>query len=234
MVHYYTVAKIKEALRQAEAAGVTTLIGRADGHIIRTLIEYWDEGGKLQWVAQTCPGVGPTVKCVDMALEAGAKACFVHGGVMDVCYFNNDFDDPVRGIEKARAAGLPVGIAGHHPEVFQWAEENLEVDFYMCSYYTASHRRKQTEAQDSPDERFSDEDRQLMAGTIQKLNRPVIHYKVLAAGRNDPAEALAFVARTMRITDAVCVGVYTKLKPDMVTEDVRLFEEAWAREKGKR
>ena len=54
MEHYYSSARIKETFRQAEAAGITTFLGRSDRHIIRALMEYWDEGGKLAWVAQTC------------------------------------------------------------------------------------------------------------------------------------------------------------------------------------
>ncbi len=229
MVHYYTVARIKETLRQAEALGITALVARADNHIIRTLMEYRDEGGALKWIAQTCPGVGPTEKVARMAIDGGAGAVFIHGGVMDHAFANDDFDDPLKGIERMREAGLPVGIAGHNPDVHTWAEENLDLDFYMCSYYNAAHRDKSAELQSGMAEWFHDADRQRMAETIRGLSKPAIHYKVMAAGRNDPAEALGFAARAMRPTDAVCVGVFTRDKPDMLAEDVRLFGEAWAR-----
>jgi hypothetical protein len=48
----------------------------------------------------------------------------------------------------------------------------------------------------------------------------------LGAGRKDPAEAFAFAARHLRPGDAVCVGIYDEHKPDMLREDVRLFEQA--------
>jgi len=67
-----------------------------------------------------------------------------------------------------------------------------------------------------------------MAELIQTLSKPAIHYKVLAAGRNDPAEAFKYVARKMRPVDAVCVGIYTADKPDMLAEDVELLERALA------
>lgn len=231
MLHYYTVARIKATLRQAEQAGITTLVARADQHVIRLLMEYWDEGGRLRWLAQTCPGVGPTDRVARMAVEGGAKGVFVHGGVMDHAFANNSFDDPRAGIDVIRAAGLPVGIAGHNPEVFAWAEQNLDLDFYACSYYNAAHRDRSAEKLSGQPEWFHDADRQTMARTIAGLSKPVIHYKVMAAGRNDPAEALDFAARSMRQTDAVCVGVFTKHKPDMIAEDVRLFEAAWAGQK---
>ena len=59
--------------------------------------------------------------------------------------------------------------------------------------------------------------------TIQALQKPAIHYKVLAAGRNDPAKAFAYTASKMRPMDAVCVGVFTKDDPQMLEEDIGLF-----------
>ncbi|MFW6157877.1 MAG: hypothetical protein ACOC8E_00800 [Planctomycetota bacterium] len=232
MEHYYTTAKIKETLRDAEALGITTLIARADDHVIRLLMEYWDEGGSLQWVAQTCPGVGPTERVARAAIRGGASAVFVHGGVMDRAFAQKEFDEVRAGVEIIREAGLPVGIAGHNPEVHEWAEEHLDLDFYMCSYYNSAHRDKDAEFRSGQAEWFRDADRRRMAETIRALSRPAIHYKVMAAGRNDPAEALGFVADAMRPTDAVCVGVFTRDKPDMLAEDVRLFEDAWSRREG--
>ena len=67
-----------------------------------------------------------------------------------------------------------------------------------------------------------------MTDIIPSLSKPVVHYKILAAGRNDPAAAFAFAASKMRANDAVCVGVYPKDKPDMLREDVRLLDESLA------
>ncbi len=232
MMHYYSLDRTKETLRQAEQAGITTLIARADNHIIRLLMEYWDEGGKLQWVAQTCPQVGPTEKVADMAIRGGAKAVYVHGGVMDHSLAHKKMADPIAGIKLVQAAGLPVGVAGHNPAVFPWAEKHLQVDFYMCCYYNAAHRDKSAAKDPNQPEWFLPEDRQIMAQTIQTLTKPVIHYKIMAAGRNNPEEAFGFAAKTMRKTDAICVGVYTHQNPTMVADDVMLFETAWKREKG--
>ena len=230
MVHYFTTARIKETLRAAEQLGITAVIGRADLHVIRTLREYWDEGGKLIWMAQTCPGVGPTLKTVQMALDGGAKAIHIHGGVMDNCLAGGDMSDPLAGIAAIRKAGLPVGIAGHNPEVFRWAErDKAGADYYMCSYYNAAHRDKSAEKTPDQEEWFLEDDRRIMAGTIQDLPRPVIHYKVMAAGRNQPAEAIPFAAKAMRPTDAICIGIFPKDDPQMLADDVRIFEQAWAK-----
>jgi hypothetical protein len=229
MEHYYTADRIKQVLRRAEQLGVTAVLARADRHIVRTLMEYWDEGGMLQWLAQTCPGVGPTLKNVQEAVRGGARAVHIHGGVMDNCLARGDLSDPLAGIARIREAGLAVGIAGHNPEVFRWAErEKIDVDYYLCSYYNSAHRDRAAEKTPDQPEWFLQGDRRIMAETIQGLSRPVIHYKVMAAGRNEPAEAFAFAARTMRPGDGLCVGVFTKDDPDMLEADVRLFERCWA------
>ena len=64
MVRYFTTARIKETMHQAEALSINTFLGRADRHIRRTLTEYWDEGGSIRWIAQTCPEYASLSGCV--------------------------------------------------------------------------------------------------------------------------------------------------------------------------
>ena len=228
MKHWYSTARIKETLRQAEAIGVTAHLSRSDHHVMRYMMELWDEGGEMTWLAQTCPEIGTIVKGVDNAIAGGAKACHIHGGLIDNLFANNKLDELPVAIEKLRKAGLPAGIAAHNPKVFEWAERELDCDYYMCSYYNASHRDKVAEHVSGMTEWFIDEDRRVMTELIQTLKRPVIHYKVLAAGRNKPAEAFDVVAKALRPQDAVCVGVHTKDNADMLAEDIHLLEEALA------
>ena len=68
-----------------------------------------------------------------------------------------------------------------------------------------------------------------MTTLIPKLSKPVIHYKIMAAGRNDPDEAFEYAAKRMRDCDAACVGVYTKDNPNMLEEDVKLLEKNLAK-----
>ncbi len=123
---------------------------------------------------------------------------------------------------------MAAGIAAHDPAVITWAEQNLDVDYYMCSYYNSMRRDERPEHVAGTKEWFWEQDRVRMTELIQTLSRPAIHYKVMAAGRNDPAEAFAGVAKALRPGDAVCVGIYPEHKPDMLAEDVRLLEEALA------
>jgi hypothetical protein len=226
MKRWWTVARIKGVLGEAERLGVNAVIARADHHIMRLLLEYWDEGGRLQWLAQTCPEVGPTELSVQRAIAGGARACHVHGGVTDYLLAQGRLREVQDDLKRIRDGGLLAGLAGHNPRVFEFAEEHLDVDYYMCSYYNPTRRDKNPEHPHGAEERFAEEDRQRVVKLIAGLSRPAIHYKVLAAGRNDPAAAFAVVARALRPNDAVCVGVYTEMTPDMLQRDAQLFEQS--------
>jgi len=225
MLRYYTVSRIKKTLKQAEELGINTFLGRADSHIIRMLMEYHNEGGCMQWFAQTCPEMKSIERSIEFAIKGGANACYIHGGVMDFLLSQNKLEEVFSAIEIIKKAGMPSGVAGHNTRVFEWAEQNLDVDFYMCSYYNPAPRDKDAEYIQIKPDVFRNEDRDTMVATIQGLSKPVIHYKIIAAGRNDPNEAFAFTAGHLRVQDAVCVGVFTKDNPNMLADDVRIFLE---------
>lgn len=223
MVRFFTTDRIKQTLNEAESNGIDTFLGRADRHIIRMLMEYREEGGAIQWFAQTCPEMQSILRSVQDAIEGGASAVYIHGGVMDYLLANGGLDMVPPAIEAIKKAGLPAGVAGHDPAVFEWAEEHLDLDFYMCSYYNSAHRNANAEHIHGRPEWFDDNDRALMVDLIQRLKKPVIHYKVLAAGRKKPEEGIPFAVRHMRPEDALCVGIFPKDNPEMIRENIDTF-----------
>src|SRR5512135_751401 len=222
MVHHYTTARIKEALFDAQRLGITGFVARTDFHVMRMLLEYRDDGGKLNWLAQTCPEVGDAETCVRRAARGGAVACHIHGGVMDHLVAQGRAGEIAGAVALIRSMGMKAGIAGHVPAVFEWCERNLDVDYYMCCYYNPTPRANDPEHVHGAVEEYREEDRQVMTDLIRGLSRPVIHYKILAAGRNDPEGAFAFCASRMRAHDLVCVGVFTGDDPLMLETDVHL------------
>ena len=228
MRHYFTSAQVKRLLREAEALGVNTIMARTDHHIARLLMEYWDEGGAVQWIAQTAPELGSITAGIRNAIKGGAKACYVHGGVADHLYASGDMSEVADALKMIRDAGMPAGIAGHLPDTLRWAEAEADLDFYMCCYYNPIPRAERAENPGAGDELFLEADRETMVRTIATLSRPAIHYKILAAGRTGPKEAFGFAARHLRTGDAVCVGIYDEGKPGMLREDVELFESSRA------
>jgi hypothetical protein len=226
MRHYFSTARIKQILHEAGTLGINTLLARTDFHVMRMLMEYRDEGGTLQWFAQTCPEVGDHAACVQRAGDYGAAACHIHGGVMDNLYAQGKLDEIPAVVNMIHEKGMLAGIAAHNPAVIAWAEEHLDLDYYMCCYYNPIPRDINPEHVAGTQEYYGEEDREAMTNLIATLTRPVIHYKILAAGRNDPSAAFAFAASKMRENDAVCVGIYPKDDPDMLREDVDLLERA--------
>ena len=158
------------------------------------------------------------------AIAAGASAVYIHGGHMDYLYAQDQLDIVPDILQQIRAAGLAAGVAGHNPEVHRWANENLALDFHMCSYYDPSPRDDDAEHHAEAHEVFSDDDRNAMVQVIRELRAPVIHYKTMAAGRKPPEEAFAFVAEHLRSRDAVCIGIFPKEVRNMLAEDIQLFE----------
>jgi hypothetical protein len=228
MVAYYTPERIKATLRMAESIGVNTAILRADDHIRDIMLEYRREGGKIQWFGQTAGELGPPQVSLERMVEAGALACHIHGGVADNLYANGRMEELIPAVEYARKEGLTIGMAGHRPETILWAAEHLELDYFMCCHYNPIPREEVAVHRAGTEEAYLEEDRQAMMEAVGTLSLPVIHYKVLAAGRNDPREAFAYTAHHMRENDAVCVGVYTARSADMLKEDADLLEQSLA------
>jgi len=226
MAAYFTAARIKQTMREAEELGINTFLGRADRHVRRTLIEYWGEGGRIQWFAQTAPEFSSLPGNVSGAVSTGAKAVYLHGGQMDFLYAQGQLKMVEDFVRQVRELGVAAGVAGHNPAVHVWANEHLELDFHMCCYYNPTPRDQNAEHVHGAREVFDDKDRAAMVDVIGTLRAPAIHYKIFAAGRKDPRDAFAYAAKHLRPQDAVCIGVYPKHKPDMLAEDVRLFEEA--------
>lgn len=222
---WYTDDRIVETLFQAQELGVNAVVCRGDAHMVGCLRRYWRQGGSMLWIAQTAAEAETAIAGAQFCLDQGASACFIHGGVADHLVAQRRFAELEAATGLVKTAGVPVGVAGHVTEVFEWAEQNLDLDYYMVSYYNPTPRHADPQHRPGADERFLSEDRDARVALIQRLQRPVIHYKILAAGRTPAAEALAFAASHMRPTDAVCVGVFSKENAQMIREDAELLLE---------
>ena len=223
MREWYTQERLVETLFQAGSLGLNALISLGDEPIARALRSYWDQGGAMRWVAQTDSGAATPTAGGQFCLDHGASACFMQGGLADRLIAQQRYDEVHAFVDLVRGAGLPVGMAGHLPQDFIWAEDNLDLDLYMVSYYNPRPRPESPHHDPVANECYAPSDREERAAAIQRLRRPAIHYKILAAGRTPPVEAFAYAARHMRPSDAVCVGIYTKDNPDMLAESVRLL-----------
>jgi hypothetical protein len=224
MRHFYTTARIKETLRKAEAAGITTLFARADNHVMRLLEEYWDEGGTIQWFAQSASERDDILVNIDTAASRGAKGMYVHGGVVDNLFARGETERLARALERMRSRGLAAGFAAHTTPPHVWIRDHLDPDFHLCSYYDPSPREVSPHHVASDREVFDPAHRDAMARCIGTLRAPAVHYKVMAAGRNAVEEAFAYVARTIRPSDVVLVGFHLGDDENLIGKTVEAFE----------
>ena len=226
MVEYYTPDRIKQTLKEAEQAGINTFFGRTDNHILGLVRDYWDEGGRIQWFAQISPDPGEPDswrKWTKASIDLGATGAYIHGGLVDHWYANEMFDRFEQALDMMRAGGVAAGFAGHRPQAHEWIRDNLDVDFQMCSHYNPTDRSASPH-HISEGEKWNDADRDRMLATIATIQTPVVHYKVFAGGNKPITPAFELLGRAMRAGDVVVMGFYTKDKPDMISDNVSLFE----------
>jgi len=72
------------------------------------------------------------------------------------------------------------------------------------------------------DKVYSAEDRCKAVEAIAQIEKPVVGYKILGAGRFPAAESLAFALKHLRARDGLCVGVFPRDNPNQIREDVAL------------
>jgi hypothetical protein len=58
--------------------------------------------------------------------------------------------------------------------------------------------------------------------TIEQLEKPVVGYKVLGAGRIKPEETLPYVFTRLKPKDGLCIGVFPKKNRREIHENVLL------------
>jgi hypothetical protein len=226
MTGYYTPQRIKETWAAAEKAGINTFFGRTDRHIIDLVKEYWDEGGTIQWFAQVCTEDGkPDVwrDWLKAAVALGASGTYLHGGVVDLWYANQLWDNFREALGMMRDAGVAAGFAGHNADAHAWIRDNLQPDFQMCSYYNPTDR-SQHAGHISAGEKWDDADRARMLEVIASIKTPVVHYKVFAGGNRPIVPSFQIMGEHMRPSDVACIGLFLKDDPQMITKDIALFE----------
>jgi hypothetical protein len=151
---------------------------------------------------------------IDRAVEIGCKAGYLHGGLVDGLYAERD-EKAIRAyIEHGQSHGIPMGIAGHAPEVHDWVNEMDLVDFHVVSFFNCGSLHS------GEGDRFRLADVFPAVQCIQRLEKPCIGYKIMGSGRIDALMAFEFAFEHIKPTDVVNVGMHRGDKDDMVEENV--------------
>jgi hypothetical protein len=219
--HYFTEAKVFETLALCETHGINTAILRLDADTLRILKTYWKErGGRMQWIAQ-CKITDQDFSEIRQAVDGGAVAAYVHGGVGDSLVENGQIDLLGRAVHYIRQQGVPAGVAGHSIAVPRACEKaKVAPDFYMKTFNSKKYwsagpvPRLDSVWEETPEE---------TAAFMQEVDKPWIAYKVLGAGAIHPNEGFRYAYQNG--ADFLCVGMFDF----QVAEDVQIARNALER-----
>jgi hypothetical protein len=232
MRRFYSGRRILETLRRCEKWGINTVQARADNHIMRLLVDYWESGGRLQWVAQTASERADVRANIRQAARLRPIGIYHHGSKTDEYWAQGRIDEVRDALLFIRDQGILAGLGTHAPEVIAYAEERgWEVDFYMACFYNLTRKPRPSAIASGQfqEEEYNPADPRAMCRIIRQVNKPVLAFKILAASRlarNREAlrAAFAFAFANIKPQDAVVVGVFTKYC-DQVMEDALLAME---------
>lgn len=215
MEDYFTTEKIKDMLFRCMEEGINTFQFRSDKHILRLIREFRQQGGHMNWIAQSAPELPYEANVSQMASYKPALM-YHHGCVTDTLFKNGEHDELTRRLDLIRRTGVPVGLCTHMPEVVHYAEEHKwDVDFYMCCVYNISvpEREKQSRMDGNEDALFVEADIPVMYETIRSVDKPCLAFKILGAMRRcmsqDTVQAAFDEAfASIKPSDCVVVGMF--------------------------
>jgi hypothetical protein len=213
--HYFTDAKVHDTLQLCESHGINTAILRLDENMLRILKGYRKErGGRIQWIAQVKITEKDVTSEAQKAIDNGAVAAYVHGGVGDDFVQRGRVDLLRKALDHIKQNGVVAGIAGHSLAVPVACEKaGLNPDFYMKTFNSKNYwSAKLPEEHDNV---WEDKPQDTLA-FMQELDKPWIAYKVLAAGAIHPREGFQYAFQ--HGADFICAGMFDF----QVAEDVSL------------
>jgi hypothetical protein len=225
MKSYYSVERILETWHRAEDAGYNTFITNNETpHVLEAVEAYLSQGGSMQWIAQIGRPFpdADMLEQIDLTAERGAVAGYIHGAIVDKLYAEGDAATLRTWIARLKSHGLPAGVAGHCHLAHLWVDELDLVDFHTVCFFNCGsvHHGK--------GDKFLLEDLFPAVDTIQKIRKPCIGYKIMAAGRIDPRMAFEFAFKQIKPGDVVNVGMHRGDKDDMVEENAAMVRDILA------
>jgi len=235
MREYFTTDNVLAMYRQAEALGVRTFMIRGDFRMLEFVELYRRGGGTMNVIAQTASEMHDIFGNIRVMAAAGIDAIYHHGTQTDKFWREGRIDDTLDYLKCMRDCGVAVGLGTHQGEIIDYAcQHGWDVDFFMASFYNLSRVEREsmmvTGKADYGREQYVEQDRQAMVDVIRRTDKPVLAFKILAAGRHcatqdDVRAAFHYAYGNIKPTDATVVGLFPK-HVDQLTLDLDYAEQA--------
>lgn len=229
MLRYYTMPRLQQLLDECWRQGINTFQTRGDRHTMRMYLEHRENGGRMQWIAQTASEFSDIYANIDQICDYEPIAIYHHGTDTDNSWHAGKIDRVADYLKAIHDRGLPAGIGTHIPEVVMYAEEHgWETDFYMTCFYDLARSYKSAPAVDRDTyakEAFPDDDPDRMTATMRQIAKPCLGFKIMAANRKcgtpeSVRAAFEYAFANIKPTDAVVVGIFPKYS-NQVEENAR-------------
>ena len=182
---------------------------------IQLLQEHRKRGGKMQWITCTFHALGRGLneftREIEQLVDAGTDALYVSGVEADtLCGFRNgiaaenasqrvqpaNLDLLAQAVDLVKAHGLPTGLGAHRIGVIEDCESaGIAVDFYLKTL----HHHNYPTAHIHHDSNFCPEPDRVVS-VMQRVTKPWIAFKVMAAGAIPPDDAFRFACDGARIS----------------------------------
>ncbi len=233
--NYNTQKKIIETLIKAEEHGINAALLNVptdaqwmagDKEILKTFAKYKNEmGGRMHMIAQCHPSSRDIQTPIQRAIDAGAAALYVQGGVADNWVKHKRADLLGKSLDVMKENKVVGGIGAHDLETVMACEENnFKPDFYMKTlhhnnYWSATGEgkmKKYAVATGGPgryDNNWCLNPKETI-DYMSTLKTPWIAFKVLAAGAIKPIDGFRHAFDNG--ADFICVGMFDF----QITEDV--------------
>ncbi len=226
MRNYNTDEKVLDTLELLEQHGVNTIIADPSEKPFRIFGKYWKErGGKIQWIVEGHPKDDDWKTDIQKSIDFGASAIYVQGVIGDRWWRQKSLDLLGKCVDLVKSQGLPGGIGAHMIEVIEESEKaNFGADFYVKTHHNNNYWSKRRPDQnddviDNTADNYWDMDPVRTAAVMQKVKKPWIAFKILAAGAIRPEAGFRFALENG--ADFLCVGMFDF----QVTQNAKLMRE---------
>jgi hypothetical protein len=209
---YFTDEKIIETLQLCEENGINTIIvGTSSFDVLKKYRE--ERGGKIQWLVQCVVKPDDLETDVKRAIDGGAVGAFLIGNLGDEWTRAGKVDLVGKLLDLIKHNGVVAGVGGHNlGTVVACEEAKLPADFYMKTHHDTNYwsTRRPEQQKDVIDnysvDNYWDKEPEKTAQYMQKVEKPWIAYKVLAAGAIHPRDG--FKHALQNGADFMCVGMF--------------------------